>query len=182
MAGDLCRQRHHDLSDRAQLKHRPDNRGINNQRQDEVDRQSILRHFHPLGQARGHHPPADSALQRTQAEDDPQALLELRRQPPLPDEPQEREQECDADEPAQQAMRPFPPEDRLELIKAHAEVQFAILRDGLVGLKRLGPGLRRQGWQGTRHRLPLDDRQAGFGKARRSADEHHHSDDDRHEP
>ncbi|OAE37537.1 hypothetical protein A7J57_08110 [Agrobacterium tumefaciens] len=82
-----------------------------------------------------------------------------------------RQGEDDADRAGEQAMRPLPPEDRFELVKRHALVDFLILGDALVELEflfPLGDGKRRNG---AVDRLPLGDGQAGFGEPRRPADE-----------
>ena len=77
---------------------------------------------------------------------------------------------------AHQPVRPFPPEDGLELGERHPAVELRELRDGLVlvefGLPR-GVAQRRQR---AGDRLPLDDREAGLGEPRRAADQHHRED------
>src|ERR1700709_2489679 len=98
-----------------------------------------LRDLDPLRQARRHHPPADRALQRAEAEDDPQPALQLKAQRAAPEKKKERQQIGDADEAAEQPVAPLPPEDGLELVEIHAGVEFAILRDGLIARKRLTP-------------------------------------------
>src|SRR5258706_11952918 len=100
---------------------------------------AILRDFHPLRKPRGYHPPADRALQRAEAEDQPQTPPQLRAQNAAPEKPEKRQQVGDADHAPEQPVAPFPPEDRLELAKIHAGVEFAILRNGLVGLECLRP-------------------------------------------
>ncbi|MNL31222.1 hypothetical protein D3C87_1529980 [compost metagenome] len=69
-------------------------------------------------------------------------------------------------------MRPFPPEDRLELADGHALVDLLILRNALVELKLFLPFLGRQRRDDTVDRLPLGDRKAGFRQACGAADEH----------
>ena len=60
-------------------------------------------------------------------------------------EPEERHEEDDADQAAEEAMRPFPPEDGLERVEAHAPVDVVVLRDLLVLGERLQPvGLRQR--------------------------------------
>ncbi len=164
---------------------RPDDRRKNHQRQDQMRGETILRDFDPSGEPRGHHPPADRALQPAKPENDPQPALEIAAlQPAPPQKPQEGQQIDPADHAPQQPVAPFPPEDGLELVEAHAVVEFAILRNGLVGLERIRPCLLGQRRQGASHRLPLDDRQSGFGEARGAADQHHGDDQGRdgHEP
>ena len=81
-------------------------------------------------------------------------------------------------------MAPFPPENRLELAESHAGVEFAILRDGLVGVERLLPLLLIERRQRAGDRLPLYNRKPGFGEPRGAADQHHDRDQrgDRDEP
>src|SRR5216684_1412270 len=96
-----------------------------------------LRNLDPLRQPGGHHPPADRALQRAKAEDQPQPPPQVRAQDTAPEEPEKRQQITDADHAPEQPVAPFPPEDGLELRQIHAGVEFAILRYSLVGRDRL---------------------------------------------
>ena len=134
--------------------------------------------------ARRHHPPADRALQRAETEDQPQPPPQIRGQHAAPHEPEKRQQIGDADHAPEQPVAPFPPENRLELGKRHAGVDFAILRDGLVGLERLRPLRLVERRQHAGDRLPLDDRKPGFGQPRGAADQHHQRDQrgDRDQP
>ena len=101
-----------------------------------------------------------------------------------PQEEQERQQIDRADHAPEQPVAPFPPEDRLELGEAHAGVEFAILRDGLVALERLRPLRLVERRQRAGDGLPLDDRQSGFRQPRGAADQHHDRDQggDRDQP
>src|ERR1700688_3509959 len=101
--------------------------------------QTVVRDFGPLRKPRGYHPPADRALQRAEAEDQPQPPPQVRAQSAAPEKPEKRQQVGDADRAPEQPVAPFPPEDGLELAKIHAGVEFAILRNGLVGVERLCP-------------------------------------------
>ena len=139
-------------------------------------RQPILGHLGPLCEARRDHPPADRALQRAEGEDHPQPPFQLSAQRAAPQEVQERQQIDRADHAPEQAVAPFPPEDGLELRKAHAGVEFAVLRDGLVALERLRPLRLVERRQRAGNRLPLDDRQSGFRQPRGAADQHHDRD------
>ena len=101
------------------------------------------------------------------------ALLEPAGRP----EEQQRQREHDADPARQDAVRPLPPEDRLELAEAHAGIELPVFRDLLVLRKLLLPvgiGERRDD---AVDRLPFGDRQTGIGEPRRAADqeqrEHH---------
>ncbi len=136
------------------------------------------------GQARSDHPPADRALQRAKGEDHPQPPLQLSAKRAAPQEVQERQQIDRADHAPEQPVAPFPPEDGLELRKAHAGVEFAVLRDRLVALERLRPLRLVERRQRAGNRLPLDDRQSGFRQPRGAADQHHDRDQrgDRDQP
>jgi hypothetical protein len=129
-----------------------------------------------LREARGDHPPANRALQRAEGEDHPQPPFQLSAQRAAPQEVQERQKIDRADHAPEQAVAPFPPEDGLELRKAHASVEFAVLRDGLVALKCLHPLRLIERRQRAGNRLPLHDRQSGFGEPRGAADQHHDRD------
>ena len=146
--------------------------------------ETILRNLGPLRQARGHHPPADRALQRAEAEDQPQPPLQLRAEGAAPQKPEERQQIGRPDHAPEQPVAPFPPEDGLELVERHAGIEFAILRDGLVGLEGSGPLLLAERRQRAGDRLPLDNRKSQLGQARGAADQHHDRDQrrDREQP
>ena len=71
--------------------------------------------------------------------------------------------------------------DELELVERHALVEHLVLRDLLVGLELGLPVGVAQRRDDAGDRLPLGDRQAGFGQAREAADhdhrQHHQRDD-----
>src|SRR3546814_3991387 len=74
-------------------------------------------------------------------------------------EPEQRQREGGADQPAEQAVGIFPEEDRLEPGERHAAIKLGIFGDALVILelgKPLRVGERRDG---AADRLPLGDRQ-----------------------
>ena len=82
-------------------------------------RQPILRDLDPIGEAGGHHPPADRALQRAESEDRSTAA----RRSPAAIQPRHRNQRNGSRNAApisraEQPVRPFPPEDGLELGEA----------------------------------------------------------------
>src|SRR5438128_10318041 len=101
--------------------------------------QPILRYLGPLREPRRDHPPADRALQYAKGEDQPQPPLQLSAKRATPQEVQERQKINRADHASEQAVAPFPPENGLELRKAHAGVEFPVLRDALVALEPLHP-------------------------------------------
>ena len=102
-------------------------------------------------------------------------------EPPGHPEEQQRQGEDDADAARQDAVRPLPPEDRLELGEAHALVELLVFRDLLVFgefLLPLGVGQRRDD---AVDRLPFGDRQAGIGEPRGAADQEQREHDDQHD-
>src|SRR5580692_8529546 len=100
--------------------------------------ETIMRNFYPLREPGSHHPPADRALQRAEAKDHPEPPSDVGVQRATPQEPEKRQQIGDTDHAPEQPVAPFPPENRLELAKAHAGIEFAILRNGLVAVEHLG--------------------------------------------
>src|SRR6201984_3031872 len=77
-------------------------------------------------------------------------------------------------------MRPFPPEDGLELIEAHAALELGILRDLLIGGERLVPISVGKGGYHAYDRLPLGDGETRVCEAR-STSNHHHDDNQERE-
>ena len=109
----------------------------------QMGRQPVLADVDAVDQARRHHPPADGALQAAEHQQPDQ----LRRQPALdaagrPEE-QQRQREDEADAARQDAMRPFPPEDALERVEAHALVDLASIPES-AGIWRTPPAIRRR--------------------------------------
>ncbi len=155
---------------------RPDDACENQKRQHQMGGETILRNFHALRKPGGHHPPADDALQRAEAEDQREPPPQFPTQNATPEKPEKRQQISNADHAPEQPVAPFPPENRLEFGKTHAGVEFTILRNGLVGVERLRPLLFTQGRQSSADRFPLDDRKPGFGETRGAADQHHDRD------
>ncbi len=139
---------------------------------DEVGRQPVLTDFGPLHQTGRNHPPADKTLEATERQNAEQRPAQPAFDPTRQPEEGERHGEDDADGARQQPVRPFPPEDRLELADGHAVVELLVLRNALVELELLLPLLGRQRRDHTVDRFPLRDRKAGFGQARRAADKH----------
>src|SRR5262249_56324953 len=96
---------------------------------------TILRARSAAGEPGIDHPPADRALQPAEREDAPEARPPFALDPAAPQEPQERQQEHDADQPAEQTVRPLPPIDGLELPEPHAAVDLLELPNGLLLLE-----------------------------------------------
>ena len=154
----------------------PQDGGENAAGERKVERQPILRHAHPIGEPGRNHPPADRAKRGTEAENGPQPPAQRRLDRALPQEPKKRQQERGADHARQQAVRPFPPVDGLELVEAHAVIELAVLRDRLVFVELGLPGALVERRHDTGDGLPLDDRQPRFREPRGAADQqrHHH--------
>src|SRR6516164_9402881 len=76
-------------------------------------------------------------------------------------------------------MRPFPPEDGLELIEAHAALELGILRDLLIGGERLVPISVGKGGYDAYDRLPLGDGETRACEARSTSDHHHDDNQER---
>ena len=138
----------------------PDQTHEDHQGQTEMGRQPLGGDIDPLGQAAGHHPPADQALQPTEGQQDGAAPDQPLRNLAQDQENSERKGKSRADHPPQQPMGPFPPEDFLELSQAHAGVDLGVLRNGTVFLESLLPVGRVHRRQSPHDRLPLGDRQA----------------------
>ena len=164
---------------------RPQDGREQHQRQAEMDHQPVGRDRGALGkEARFHHEPADGGLQDAQAEQAQQPG----HHPPLDragqGEPQQRQQEHHAHQPAPGAMRPFQPEDLPEAGQIHAGVQQRVLRNCLILVEQAHPLGVGEGWQRARERRPFHDRQAGAGQARGPAEQYHAPDHigDREQP
>ena len=145
-----------------------------------VDRQALLRYFGSLAQARRHHPPTDDRLERQQAGGDgdlpPKRAFELS----LPPEPQTWEDKSRTDEPREQPMAPFPPEDGLEAVDRHVRIERRELRDLLITVE-LGLPFRAAHWRNhPGDRLPLGDRETRLGQTGRAADQNHKEDQTGH--
>jgi hypothetical protein len=106
--------------------------------------------------------------------------VQLALDPSLPEEPKERQQERRADEARQHPVRPLPPVDGLEVVEAHAEIAFAVLRNRVV-LCELGlPAGGGERWQHAGHRFPFDDRQPRLREPRGPAHDQRREDERRH--
>src|SRR5262245_31902952 len=76
-------------------------------------------------------------------------------------------------------MEVLPPEDALELRKRHRVVDELVLRGLLVLLEQRLPVAVGERRDGADEGLPLDDREAGMGKAGRASDDDHRGDCER---
>src|SRR5688572_31484303 len=111
-----------------ELQGEPELRAEDGEREPKMRGQAQVRDARIVDQAALHHVPAERALGAAQkkhgAELPRQGAVEF-----LPDEEvKERQQEDDADQPAEQAVRVFPPEDALEAGEVHVEVHQPELR------------------------------------------------------
>src|SRR5690606_16424230 len=88
---------------------------------------------------RRNHPPAERTLKPAQEKEADQLRLGRRFQPSRSPEIDHRQCEDEADTTGQDTMRPLPPEDHLELVKAHPLVDLLVLRDLLVLFEFLVP-------------------------------------------
>ena len=108
--------------------------------------ETILRDAHALREAGRNHPPANRTERRARGKNTPQPHAQARRNSAAREEYEKWQEEDRARQSCQQPVRPFPPVDRLEGVEAHATVEFAILRNGLVFARiRCAIGLRRVG-------------------------------------
>ena len=94
-------------------------------------------------------------------------------------EDDEGHEEGGADQPAEKAMRPFPPIDGLELFQAHAALDLGIFRDLLIGLESVRPVGLAERRNRAHDRLPLGDGKARIGEPRGAADQDHGDDESR---
>src|SRR5690606_25156872 len=92
-----------------------------------------------LGQAGRNHPPADEALEAAEKQKAEQLRLEMTLEPAAEPEEGERQRDKKADAAGENAMRPFPPEDDLELVEVHALVDLLVLRNLAVLVELLEP-------------------------------------------
>ncbi len=148
----------------------------------EMQGQEVLRHFGPLAQARLDHEPADQPLQPAQREQADELRLQARRQSSGDPEADERQRHDDADAAAQQAVRPFPVEDRLEPREIHVGEQLRVLRDRAVFVELGLPGVLAQRRHDAHDGLPFRDGQARLREPGRAAHHHHQEDAARHGP
>ncbi|MPL73780.1 hypothetical protein SDC9_19586 [bioreactor metagenome] len=131
---------------------------------------------HAVAQARGHHPPADRALQPAEHTQTEQPQPPALRDPPRQRKAREARRPDQTDHPAKRAMRPFPPVDRLEPGQIHRRIRQRELRRRLI-LAELGLPV---GVIQRRHdagdRLPFGDREAGVAEPGRAAKRDHRRD------
>ncbi|PAV66627.1 hypothetical protein WR25_18695 [Diploscapter pachys] len=161
---------------RHQVERGPDDAGEDGQRGEQMDGEADMADVGTDRQARGDHPPADSPLETTERQQRAEAPAIACRNLAPHREPQQRQREGHADQPAPQTVQIFPEEDVLEPGERHITVERLIFRDAFV-IVEFGLPLRLvQRRDGAADRFPLRDGQAGFGQAGDAAD-HDHRDD-----
>ncbi len=131
----------------------------------QMRREPVLGHVRAVDQAGRYHPPADKALKTSKRQKTDQWQAQPLLDAPCEPEIGKRQGKDQPDGPRQQTMRPFPPEDGLELVQRHAAIDFLILRNALVKLEFFFPFGNRQGRDGAVDRLPFGDRKTRFGQA-----------------
>src|SRR5262245_50838715 len=106
-----------------------------------MQRQSVLTDVGALSQAGAHHVPADQALDGAQRKNCHELQAKAARDGAGCQEQQERQGKGDTDQASKVSVCPFPPEDDLEGLEAHALIDMLILRNLLVFAKLLLPVL-----------------------------------------
>ena len=142
-----------------------------------MGRQTEVRDIRAIDEARGHHPPADGALEAAKGQQ--------RNQPPaiaLGDgaakgKPGKRQGEGQPDQPPELTVDPFPEIDELEVIEAHALVYQLIFRDLAIFFELGLPCRIAERRNGASDGFPLRDGKPGFGQPRDAADNDHQEDE-----
>src|SRR5579862_6797629 len=125
-----------------------------------MDGKPVLTDGHARLEPAFDHPPADSALQPAEREQQNHARPLPARDRAGGPKHQEWEQENDSQQSPEQTMRPLPPKDRLKRLERHPAVFQPVLRNLLVfGESRL-PRLVRERRDDTGYRLPFGDRKS----------------------
>ena len=135
----------------------PDERAEDQNGEPQMQRQPVLTHIDAFGKAGAHHVPADRALQGAQSEDAGEPGSQCTRDASCGEEIEKGQQKDCADEPAEEAMRPFPPEDDLEGLEAHAAIDVLVLGDLPIPGEGFEPVRLRQRGQRAADRLPFRD-------------------------
>ena len=86
--------------------------------------QAVLADVWSINQAAHNHVPAHQALQTAKDEQPPELPLGCAINRFFGQEPDERDEEHDTDQPSPQAMDEFEPEDRFEILDRHPGVDF----------------------------------------------------------
>ena len=182
--GNVAQHRRHAFGDSgATLARRePDQGGQRHRRQQQMRRQPLLSHLDPARQPRTDHPPTDETLQTAERENPQHLPFQAARQHVPRPENDQRDKQREAEQPADQPVRPFPEEDRLEATEVHIGKQRLILRNLLVPVESLLPPVVREGRDHAGQRFPLGDRKPGLGQPRRAADDNHQQHERRDAP
>ena len=123
----------------AEPEQKPERVAKDRERHAEMGGKPVLADVDAIDQPALHHVPAERTLQAAENEQAKKPGQERARD--IADGPEDGEwdEEDDADEAAEKAMGPLPPEDCFELTEAHALVELAILGNLLIGGERLLP-------------------------------------------
>ena len=155
---------------------KPEGIGENGTGKRQMDGKPVLADIDPVDEAGLDHPPADETLKTAQCEKKEQSRLQ-----PVLDAPGEPENgkgngKDEADHAAEETMPPFPPENGLERLYAHACVLKLVFGNLLVFFEFFLPlaGGKRRDY--AVDRLPFGDRQTGIRQPRGAAYHNHRQD------
>ncbi len=149
------------------------------QRHAEMGGEPVLADIGAVHEPALHHVPAERALEASEHEQAEKPRQQRARDVAGDQKAEERHEEGKADEAAEEAMRPFPPEDGLELIEAHAALDLSVFGDLLIGGEGLLPVGLAERRDRSHDRLPFGDGEARIGEPRRPADQDHGDDEQR---
>ena len=144
----------------AETEQEPERVAEDQQRHAEMRREPVLADIGAVDEAALHHVPADRALKSAEHEQADQSGQQRARDIAREPEHDEGHEEGGADQPAEKAMRPFPPIDGLEVLQAHAALDLGIFRDLLIGLEGLAPVRLAERRDRADDRLPFGDGEA----------------------
>ena len=123
----------------AKAEQEPERRAENDKSKAEMRGEPILAHIGAKVEAALHHVPAERALKTAKNEQADETRQKRRRDVARRPEHDKGHQEGNTDQPPKEPMRPFPPINGLEFFEAHAALELAIFRNGLVGREGLLP-------------------------------------------
>src|SRR5579885_1260287 len=138
-----------------------------------MNRKALWRDLQAFAEAGFDHPPARGTLQAPECQNTNELWLKPGRQEAPRPEKRHWSHHRNADETAEQAVRPLKEEDEFKAVHIHAGEKRGILRNLLVVFELGLPLGLAQGWNHARHRLPLGDGKARFRKPCGAPDDHH---------
>src|SRR3954451_5252842 len=150
-----------------------EHRRINKKSQSYMRSQSVLADMGIIDQTAFHHIPPHRSLQAAKQENSgklkaQRAVDRLSRK-----EINKGNKKGNPDDAAQQAVEIFPPENSLELTKAHTQVHLFILRCLVIFFEKLVPILVAKRRNGPDNRLPFNNRKTRVREPRYSSDNDH---------